>query len=72
MSIWPESALLSWKKPDAPQGTVTRPHFPLSSALLCANCEAVYQGEGSQQCPACGSRQAVALGRGALGGRRVG
>lgn len=46
-----------------PEPPPARAHFPLSSALLCCNCDSVFEATGGQTCPACGSKQAVALGR---------
>lgn len=46
-----------------PEPPSPRACIPLSSALLCVECSSVYQAEGAQVCPACGSKQAVALGR---------
>lgn len=57
------AALLHWQRKSEPQGVVTRPYLPLDRALLCCGCEAVFEAADSQSCPACGSHQAIALGR---------
>jgi rubrerythrin len=44
-------------------GTVTRPHFPMDRALLCLDCDSVFEAESEQKCPACGSTIAWAIGR---------
>lgn len=40
-----------------------RPAIPADRALLCMDCDSLFEAVESQTCPACGSRQAVALGR---------
>lgn len=48
----------------APAGEITlRPTIPLDRALLCGDCGAIFEAEGEQQCPACGSKEALSLGR---------
>jgi hypothetical protein len=49
---------------DAPTlALVTRPVIPLDRALLCLDCDSVYEAAGAQTCPACGSYQGWAIGR---------
>lgn len=40
-----------------------RPTIPMDRALLCLDCEAIFEAEGHQTCPACGSSAAWAIGR---------
>lgn len=40
-----------------------RPTIPMDRALLCLDCEAIFEAEGTQKCPACGSSMAWAIGR---------
>lgn len=40
-----------------------RPTIPMDRALLCLDCEAIFEAEGHQTCPACGSATAWAIGR---------
>lgn len=40
-----------------------RPTIPLDRALLCLDCESIYEAEGVQKCPACGSMLAWAMAR---------
>jgi hypothetical protein len=42
---------------------VIRPSIPLDRALLCASCDSLFEAEGEQRCPACGSAQAVVVAR---------
>lgn len=47
-----------------PAGEVTiRPTIPLDRALLCLDCEAIFEAEGAQRCPACASERAWAIAR---------
>lgn len=40
-----------------------RHSIPLSRAMLCLDCESIFEAEGMQKCPACGSSTAWAIGR---------
>ncbi len=40
-----------------------RPTIPVDRALLCLDCDAIFEAAGTQRCPACGSPVAWALGR---------
>jgi hypothetical protein len=40
-----------------------RPTIPMDRALLCLDCESIFEAEGHQTCPACGSAAAWAIGR---------
>jgi hypothetical protein len=40
-----------------------RPTIPVDRALLCLDCESIFEAQGTQQCPSCGSRIAWALNR---------
>jgi hypothetical protein len=40
-----------------------RPTIPMDRALLCLDCECIFEAEGTQKCPACGSAMAWAIGR---------
>lgn len=40
-----------------------RPTIPLERALLCLDCESIFEAEGDQKCPACGSSAAWPIGR---------
>lgn len=40
-----------------------RPTIPLDRALLCLDCESLFEAEGDQSCPACGSSQAWSIAR---------
>ena len=40
-----------------------RPTIPVDRALLCADCDSIFEAEGTQTCPACGSTIALAIGR---------
>jgi hypothetical protein len=40
-----------------------RPTIPMDRALLCVDCESIFEAEGSQTCPSCGSSMALAIGR---------
>jgi rRNA maturation endonuclease Nob1 len=35
----------------------------MDRALLCLDCESIFEAEGTQKCPACGSTIAWAIGR---------
>lgn len=39
------------------------PRVALREAMLCANCDSIWPASGSQECPACGSRQGFPLAR---------
>ena len=47
-----------------------RATIPLDRALLCLDCESIFEAEGTQKCPACGGNIAWAIGR-ALGNQRI-
>jgi hypothetical protein len=53
-------------EPESVVGTVTRPHWPIGRCLVCAQCDSCFEASGDQACPACGSKQAISLGRGSL------
>jgi rRNA maturation endonuclease Nob1 len=40
-----------------------RPTIKMDRALLCLDCESIFEAEGTQKCPACGSTIAWAIGR---------
>jgi hypothetical protein len=40
-----------------------RPTIPMDRALLCLDCESIFEAEGTQKCPSCGSSMAWAIGR---------
>ena len=40
-----------------------RPVIPKARALLCLDCEVIFEAEGAQRCPACGSPVAWSIGR---------
>lgn len=40
-----------------------RPFIPADRALLCLDCESIFEAAGDQRCPACGSSEAWAIGR---------
>lgn len=40
-----------------------RPSIPLDRALLCLDCDSIFEAIGDQMCPACGSSMAWAIGR---------
>jgi len=40
-----------------------RPTIPMDRALLCLDCESIFEAEGTQKCPSCGSTIAWAIGR---------
>jgi hypothetical protein len=40
-----------------------RPTIPMDRALLCLDCDSIFEAEGTQKCPACGSTIAWAIGR---------
>jgi hypothetical protein len=40
-----------------------RATIPMDRALLCIDCEAIFEATGSQTCPSCGSAAAWAIGR---------
>lgn len=40
-----------------------RPTIPLDRALLCLDCESIFEALGPQRCPSCGSPIAWAMGR---------
>jgi hypothetical protein len=40
-----------------------RPTIRMDRALLCLDCESIFEAEGHQTCPACGSATAWAIGR---------
>ena len=40
-----------------------RPTIPMDRALLCVDCESIFEAEGTQTCPSCGSSMALAIGR---------
>jgi len=40
-----------------------RATIPMDRALLCLDCESIFEAEGTQKCPACGSSMAWAIGR---------
>lgn len=42
---------------------VLRPSIPLSTAMLCGECEALYEVGSPNTCPRCGSAQAMPLAR---------
>jgi hypothetical protein len=44
-------------------GCAFRPVIPVDRALLCLDCESIFEAEGTQHCPSCGSRTAWALNR---------
>lgn len=47
-----------------PAGEVAlRPSIQLDRAVLCGNCDSIFEAERDQRCPACGSEQGMSLGR---------
>jgi rRNA maturation endonuclease Nob1 len=40
-----------------------RPTIRFGRALLCLDCDSIFEAEGTQKCPACGSTIAWAIGR---------
>ena len=40
-----------------------RPTIPMDRALLCLDCEGIFEATGKQVCPSCGSSAAWAMGR---------
>ena len=40
-----------------------RPAIKMDRALLCLDCESIFEAEGAQRCPSCGSEVAWSLGR---------
>lgn len=40
-----------------------KPTIRLDRAMLCLDCESIFEAEGPQRCPACGSDAAWSLGR---------
>ena len=40
-----------------------RPTIPMDRAMLCLDCEVIFEAEGTQKCPACGSGMAWAISR---------
>jgi rubrerythrin len=40
-----------------------RPTIPMDRALLCLDCDSIFEAEGTQKCPSCGSTIAWAIGR---------
>lgn len=40
-----------------------RPTIPADRALLCLDCESIFEALGDQSCPSCGSRVAWSLGK---------
>lgn len=41
-----------------------RPTIPMDRALLCLDCESIFEATGLQICPSCNSSTAWAIGRG--------
>jgi hypothetical protein len=40
-----------------------RPTIPVDRALLCMDCESIFEAVGDQRCPSCGSTVAWSVGR---------
>ena len=40
-----------------------RPTVRLDRALLCLDCDSIFEAEGTQTCPACGSSMGFSIGR---------
>lgn len=41
----------------------TRASIPLDRAMCCLDCDSIFEAEGTQACPSCGSAHAISLGR---------
>ncbi|HVS02582.1 MAG TPA: hypothetical protein VMT16_07415 [Thermoanaerobaculia bacterium] len=52
-------------EPDAAADPLVRirPTIPMERALLCIDCESIFEAEGHQTCPSCGSASAWSIGR---------